>query len=154
MIDKLNAQEIEDVLKENVIGRIGCHANGQTYIVPISYAYDGRCIYIHTYEGKKIEMMRQNPQICFEVDTFKDLANWKSVIAWGTFEEIKDEDERRSALKILLNRSLPIVSSVTTHLGEDWPFQSEESIANIDGLVIKFTLHEKTGRFETLKYFE
>ena len=41
-------------------------------------------------EGKKIEMMRKNPEVCFQVDAIADLLNWESVICWGKFEEIVD----------------------------------------------------------------
>lgn len=43
---------------------------------------------------KKIEMMRKNPKVCFEVDDIKNIFSWKSVIAWGTFEEITDIAEQ------------------------------------------------------------
>ena len=68
-----------------MIGRIGCSANGLTYVVPISYAYDNRYIYAHSKEGMKIQMMRLNPMVCFEIDTMDDLENWQSVVVWGRF---------------------------------------------------------------------
>src|SRR5687768_6127046 len=101
MLGKLTTTEIEEIIMHQTVGRIGCHANGITYIVPISYAYDGQYVYMHSYEGQKIDMMRKNPDICIEVDVMSDMANWKSVIAWGTFEELKDIEERNNGLKIL-----------------------------------------------------
>ena len=147
MIGKLNAAQIEEVLHKQLIGRIGCNADGITYIVPISYAYDGESVYMHTYEGQKMEMMRKNPDVCFQVDTMNDMANWRSVIAWGAFEELKEEEERTKGLNVLLNRSLPLVSSETTHLGSLWPFQSN-NVSDIDGIVFRIHLKDKTGRFE------
>jgi len=41
MLGKLTMAEIEEVIKHQIVGRIGCHANGMTYRVPVSYAYDG-----------------------------------------------------------------------------------------------------------------
>ncbi|MBK5270705.1 MAG: pyridoxamine 5'-phosphate oxidase family protein, partial [Bacteroidia bacterium] len=61
MFENLSPVEIETVLQNQIIGHLGCHSDGLTYIVPISYAYDGEYIYCHTYEGKKLEMMRKNP---------------------------------------------------------------------------------------------
>ncbi len=75
MFGNLNKDEIEEVLKHHLIGRIGCYAFDTTYIVPISYGYDGESIYCHTYEGLKITMMRKNPRVCFEVDTMENMAN-------------------------------------------------------------------------------
>ena len=148
MLGKLNPEEIEEVLQSQIIGRIGCHAGGVTYVVPISYAYNGIYIYAHTHEGKKIDMMRENPKICFEVDTMENMANWKSVIAWGEFEELTDEKEREAGLQILLNRILPIITSKTVQLSPHWPFPPED-VNNIKGIVYRFKLTEKTGRFET-----
>jgi len=149
MIGQLSSTEIENVLFDQVVGRIACHYKDEIYIVPISYAYDGKCIYCHAYEGKKMEIMRQNSRVCFQVDEMKDMSNWKSVIAWGEFEELKEE-EKTKALSILLKRELPIVSSVTTHLGEAWPFSTDDinELNAIPGIVFRISLTEKTGKFE------
>ncbi len=150
MIGKLSSEEIENLLYNQVTGRIGCHDKDIVYVVPISYAYDGKYIYCHSYEGKKMKIMRKNPRICFQVDEMKDMGNWKSVIAWGDFEELVDKKEMNKALVILLNRRLPVISSITTHLGEAWPFSGENGneLNNIPGIVFRISLQEKTGKFE------
>lgn len=146
MFQKMNTVEIEQLLQQQLVGRIGCHANGLTYVVPVSYAYDGNYVYCHTFEGMKMDMMRKNPEICFEVDNTKNLANWQSVIAWGTFEELPVGNDRRDAIDILGKRELPIVSSQTMHLGSRWPFTSADD--KIDGIIFRIQLKEKTGRCE------
>lgn len=147
MIGHLNPAEIEQVLHSQILGRIGCHADGVTYIVPISFAYDGDFIYVHTHEGMKIDIMRRNPAICFETDAIDNMANWKSVIAWGDFEELIFGKDREQALNWLLARSLPIVSSETTHLSPNWPFPPAD-VNDIQGVVFRVRLNNKTGRFE------
>lgn len=148
MLGNLPLLQIEDVLKNQLVGRIGCSLNGETYIVPISYAYDGDKIYCHTKEGKKTAIMRNNPNVCFQVDEMKNMANWKSVIVQGVYEEVKDKEERARGMQILLNRYLPVISSVTTHIGEHWPFHPED-MNHIDGIVFCIVIKEKTGKFET-----
>lgn len=143
----LTVAEIEEVLRGQIVGRVGCHADDKTYIVPISYAYDGQYIYGHTKEGMKISMMRKNPKLCFQTDHFDNMANWKSVIAWGEFEELAGAAERRQALEKLVLRILPILSSETVHLYPHWPFPPQD-IDNIKGIVYRIRLTEKTGRFE------
>jgi nitroimidazol reductase NimA-like FMN-containing flavoprotein (pyridoxamine 5'-phosphate oxidase superfamily) len=147
MIGILNKEGIEGLLRNQVIGRIGCQLHNTVYVVPVSYAYDGAYIYVRSFEGKKIIMMRQNPAICFQVDNMTDLANWQSVIAYGEFEELTDTNDRKKALEVLVNRRLPLVSSETTRLGKIWPFQPEDLNA-IEGIVFRVRLTEKTGRFE------
>lgn len=148
MLGALTSPQIEEVLKSGLVGRIGCHANDETYIVPISYAYDGQYIYCHTHEGKKTAIMRQSPNICFQVDEMQNMANWKSVIVQGRYEELTQKQDRVLAMQTLLNRYLPIISSVTTHLGEHWPFQPED-VDEIKGVVFRINIREKTGRFES-----
>jgi nitroimidazol reductase NimA-like FMN-containing flavoprotein (pyridoxamine 5'-phosphate oxidase superfamily) len=147
MIGKLNTTEIDELLKKNFVGRIGCHNGEEVFIVPVSYAYDGKYIYVRSFEGKKIDMMRKNPKVCFEVDETQDMAHWQSVIAWGKYEELTDESERNKALKILIDRQLPILSSATTHLGDFWPFPPQD-LNTIKGIVFRILLEEKTGRYE------
>jgi nitroimidazol reductase NimA-like FMN-containing flavoprotein (pyridoxamine 5'-phosphate oxidase superfamily) len=77
----------------------------------------------------------------------KTMANWRSVIVHGEFEELKDKEDRRTGMQILLNRYLPVISSVTTHIGEHWPFHPED-VNHIDGVVFRILVKEKTGKFE------
>lgn len=148
MIGILNEAQIETLLATQLIGRIGCYANGSSYIVPISFAYDGESVYAHTHEGQKTAMMRTNPEVCFEVDDVRDTANWQSVIAWGRYEELSEPREREHALRVLMNRELPLSSSSTTHLGQHWPFSSGD-LDKIKGVVFRIRLQTMTGRFET-----
>ena len=148
MLGSLDSKQIEEVLAHQVVGRIGCSAEGITYVVPISYAYDGEYIYGHTLDGMKISMMRKNPAVCFEVEEMKDMANWKSVISWGQFEEVAEKTERNKALQVLVDRILPLISSQTTHLSPQWPFPVD-NFEKIKGIIFRIRLKEKTGRFET-----
>lgn len=148
MLGKLTEVEAEEILRQQVVGRIGCYADGVTYVVPVSYAYDNKSIYVHTLEGMKLRMMRFNPNVCFETDVLNDMANWKSVISWGAFEEIVDPVERDKALQILLSRKLPFLSSITTHLSGEWPF-SPKDLNKIEGIVFRIALEKMYGRFES-----
>jgi nitroimidazol reductase NimA-like FMN-containing flavoprotein (pyridoxamine 5'-phosphate oxidase superfamily) len=147
MFGNLGEDAIETVLRHQIIGHIGCHANDITYVVPISYAYKDGCVYTHTEEGMKLNMMRQNPKVCFEVYRMENMGNWQCVIGWGNFEEIKDNTERTAALNILLKRSLPIITSKTVQLTAEWPFVPED-LNTISGVVFRIRLTVKTGRYE------
>lgn len=151
MIRQLSPIEIDDLLHKQIVGRIGCTYENEIYIIPMSYAYDVEYVYCHSYEGKKMEMMRKNPKVCFQVDEMKDMGNWKSVIAWGDFEELTDKKEKTKALKILLQRPLPFISSITTHLGETWPFSEKDGdeLNKIPGIVFRISIKTKTGKYES-----
>jgi hypothetical protein len=130
------------------VGRLASCADNVPYVVPLSYAYDGEYIYCHTGEGRKVEILRKNPTVCFQVDEMMDMANWKCVVVYGTFEELKGREERNKAMSILLNRYLPVISSVTTHLGEHWPFHPDDT-SDIKGVVFRIAIKSKSGRFES-----
>ncbi len=147
MFGELNPREIEDLISHQFIGRIGCYADEVNYVVPVSYAYDGTYVYSRSFEGMKVKMMRQNPNVCFEVDNTKNLANWQSVITWGEFEEIKNTAERAKALQKLQDRILPIISSETMHITPQWPF-SPNDMNSIEGIIYRIRLTKKTGRYE------
>lgn len=147
MFGKLNTQEIERLLESQLVGHIGCQYGASVYVVPISYAYDGDYIYCHTQEGMKIDCMRKNPKVCFEVDHQQNMANWESVIAWGEFEELQDTEQRNKALRRLHERILPLIASETVQLSPDWPFPPEE-FSEIKGVTFRIRLTEKTGRSE------
>jgi nitroimidazol reductase NimA-like FMN-containing flavoprotein (pyridoxamine 5'-phosphate oxidase superfamily) len=148
MFGTLNAEQVDQLLGSQLIGRLACAMEGDPYIIPISYAFHNGEIYCHAEEGKKIDIMRSNPRVCFQVDEMKDMANWKSVIVNGDFQEMKEKEDRTKVLQILLDRYLPVISSVTTHLGEHWPFHPEKA-DSIKGVMFKILVREKTGRFES-----
>src|SRR3954454_2836820 len=103
-MDELAADEIDDLLRSELVGRIGCHAGGRTYVVPVIYAYDDGCLYVVSVEGRKIHMMRANPEVCFEVDRYEvSTGSWRSAIAEGRFEELDGGDVQRT-LSLLAER--------------------------------------------------
>jgi uncharacterized protein len=149
MIGKLTDEQIEEVLKGNVLGRIGCSEGNKVYVVPINYVYDGKHIIGHSVVGMKIRMMRNNPAVCFEVDEMKSFTNWKSVIVWGQYQELTDERERYPAMKLFVDRMLRMKISETAIP----PELSEHRVhprspGNIKPVIYRIIITEKTGRFE------
>lgn len=149
MLGKLRDTEIEEVLRNNLLGRIGCHDEGKTYVVPVNYVYDGNSIIAHSMIGMKIQMMRKNSQVCFEVDEMKDFMNWKSVILWGEYQEITDTMERYRAMKFFVDHTLRTKISETAIP----PEISEKSIHPkyndaIKPVIYRIVILEKTGRYE------
>jgi hypothetical protein len=89
MIVDLTKSEIDELLRRQVVGRIGCHAGGSTYVIPVIYVWEGDCVYVQSMEGRKIRMMRENPEVCFEVDEYESGGGWGSVIVQGVYEELE-----------------------------------------------------------------
>jgi uncharacterized protein len=116
-IGRLNDRDALALLREGTLGRLGCIAAGWPYVVPVNYIFDGRDIYIHSLPGKKIDALRANPRVCLQVDEIKDSYNWRSVIAYGTFEEVSGEETRENVLTRLYSR-LPHMTPVESKLVE------------------------------------
>jgi uncharacterized protein len=143
MLGELNKREIIEFLESKFIGRLGCHLNGETYIVPVNYVYQGNAVYAHSGEGKKIDMLRANPQVCFQVDEIDNMFKWKSVILWGTFEELKGQ-ERQQAMQGLILRIMP----ATNDPGRE-PSHGISPAFHDNLIVYRINIHEATGRFES-----
>jgi uncharacterized protein len=100
----LSPDEIEDFLRGQRIARLGCHAGGETYVVPVIYAYEDGAVVTVTTEGRKVAMLRENPRVCVEVDEYESTSgSWRSVIAQGTAHELAG-DEIEAALTLLRER--------------------------------------------------
>ncbi len=140
MVGDLGSRDVERILHENIIGRIGVHAFGKTYVVPITYVYDGAAVYAHSHDGMKMHMMRENPHVCFEVDHMDGVANWESVIAWGTFEELRGVEATRT-MEMLVRELEPRLEGPPG--GSAHPRSGQ-----VPALVYRIRLDERTGRFE------
>ena len=149
MLGDLTREQIEHLLHSEVVGRIGCHAEDRTYVVPVNYAYDGEFLYGHAAPGMKLRMMRANPEICFQVDHRTGLSDWQSVIAWGTFEELYG-DEATRAMELLLDRLLPLLTSEGPLATRGEARATLAAGTPVEDLAIyRIRLRERTGRFET-----
>ena len=134
-IRELSAAGIEALLRTAIIGRIACceHGrigDGRPYVVPLAYGYDGEAVYAHSGPGRKLDLMRAEPRVTFEVDEAEASDRWRSVIAEGTFEEINDQRQREAALAVIYGaNAVPDLGSQT--------------------IVFRIRLTSRSGRYET-----
>lgn len=147
MLGELTKNEMNNLLSSQVVGRIACCVDNAPYIVPVTYTFDGDYIYGQTLEGKKLEILRNNTQVCFEVDTMTDMRNWKSVIVYGRFEELIGEEEE-SARKVLFDRVLTLMTSSTIHPHEHQVSTEVEDTNRVKPVMYRIHISEMTGRFE------
>jgi nitroimidazol reductase NimA-like FMN-containing flavoprotein (pyridoxamine 5'-phosphate oxidase superfamily) len=147
MLGELTPEQINGVLFSEVVGRIGCFSDGRPYVVPITFVFDGEAVIGHSAEGLKIRMMRANPFVCFQVDKRENLANWRSVIAWGHYEELHGK-EAHDALQILVARLMPLVTSETLTWRHDASPTAGQPANAPKTVIYRIRLTERTGRFE------
>jgi uncharacterized protein len=149
MIENLTNAQIEEVLKDNVWGHLGCNDGFNTYVYPFNYLYDGRYITCHSQQGFKTQVMDQNNRVCFQVDEVKDHKNWKSVMVLGEYQEVGDAREYNDASRAFADRRLFLKiseSSIMSHTNA----QEENTQLTDDSkpVIFRIVIDEKNGRFE------
>jgi hypothetical protein len=134
MIGILSRDEMTQMLQRHRVGRIGCSSNDRPYIVPINYVYECDAIYAYSMPGRKINIMREQPLVSFEVDEFDSPSNWRSIIAEGVYEELNDVPGSAFAKRLLVNGFGELVSR-----GLD---------ASPPVILFRIRITELSGRFE------
>lgn len=114
---KLSNEDALKILRDGKLGRLGCIADGEPYVVPINYFFDGEHIYVHSLAGKKINALRANPRACLQVDEIEDSYHWRSVIIQASYEEITDEHLREKMLAELFRR-MPHLTPVESKMSK------------------------------------
>ena len=109
----MDREEIESIIKKADFCRLGLSDNNNPYIVPLNFGYRDRCLYFHTAKvGKKIDMIKTNNRVCFELDIDHEVVRaenpcdwnmkYRSVIGYGRAFLLEDIDEKRRALDIIV----------------------------------------------------
>ncbi|MCX9082968.1 MAG: pyridoxamine 5'-phosphate oxidase family protein [Candidatus Methanoperedens sp.] len=106
-------EEIESIIEKSNVCRVALSENNSPYIVPVCFGYKDNCLYFHSaMEGKKIDIIKKNNNICFEFDIHGGLlksekpCDWdieySSVIGFGKASFINGFNEKIKALKIII----------------------------------------------------
>lgn len=100
-IRDLTDAEMNDVLEHQLYGHLACILpDGRPYVVPVTFVHDDEYIYGFSSAGQKIDALRQNPSVCFQTELLINEGVWKSVIAWGAFEELSGTNEIHASMLI------------------------------------------------------
>jgi nitroimidazol reductase NimA-like FMN-containing flavoprotein (pyridoxamine 5'-phosphate oxidase superfamily) len=149
MLGKLSPQEIEQLLLEETVGRIGCIFHGRPHIFPVSYVYDGARIICHSAEGTKLRAMRAQPNVCFEVDRVRALNEWRSVVVRGRFEELHGP-EAAGAMSLFVERLRPLLTdAVAPGHGIHAVTPHGRARSQAEATIYCLHLRDKQGRFES-----
>lgn len=147
MLGQLNDTQIQNILSSQAVGRLACTDGKKPYIVPVTYTYDGKYVYGQTNEGTKLKMLRKNPNVCFEVDMMTDMRNWQSVIVFGKFEELKNEQAKK-ARNILFGHVFSLMTSSTIHVHEHEVTEELDDSNRVKYVMYRIKIKKVTGRFE------
>jgi nitroimidazol reductase NimA-like FMN-containing flavoprotein (pyridoxamine 5'-phosphate oxidase superfamily) len=106
-------KEIEDILKACSVCRLAMVDEDKPYLVPMNFGYRDGALYLHSArEGRKIDLIRKNPHVCFEVDEIVQFrkaeracdwgVEYKSVIGSGKAVFLTDPEEKRRAFDTIM----------------------------------------------------
>ncbi len=106
-------REMQDILGQGLVCRLGLSDGRFPYIVPMSYGVRNGRLYLHgAGEGTKIDLIRRNDRVCFEVDVDARVARgdspcrwsmkYRSVIGFGRARLLEDDAEKRAGLDAIM----------------------------------------------------
>ena len=110
--------QIEPILQECKVCRIAMIADGKPYVIPMNFGYTwndtGLTLYFHSgLKGKKIDALKADPRICFEMDTQHSLTGegdlacrysyaFSSVVGEGSVEFAQNNDQKRAGFEHIM----------------------------------------------------
>ncbi len=106
----------KDLLIKGKFATIALCRGDEPYLVTLNYGFDDTagCLYFHCApKGLKLDFLLQNPNVCATV--IEDLGyvdgqcdhRYRSVVIWGTMSIVKDPEEKRHGINVLLDHLEP-----------------------------------------------
>jgi uncharacterized protein len=112
-VEDMAPAEMQALLKRESFGHLGCARDGRPYVVPMSYAYDGKELYFFTTEGMKTQFIEANPQVCLQVEEITDSTHWRSVMVIGKAEHLTNAEEMQRAMKLITERDPSLTPAIS-----------------------------------------
>lgn len=109
-------KEIEGIIKKAIVCRLGLSVNDQPYIVPLNFGYEKNELHFHCSKaGKKLDMIRKNNHVCFEIESDMELIksehacvgwtmHYASVIGFGKAFIVDELEEKKRSLEIIMKQ--------------------------------------------------
>ena len=143
---------IEEVLRENGVGRLATAVNDHPYVVPLNFVYFDGKVFFHSHkDGTKMKNIAENPRVCFEVDSGEIVTGekpcdftWKyrSVIVSGKAHIVTDAGKRLTVLKRLSDKYSPGKGKLLT---------AEDLAKNPQLVIVEIAVDEMTGKKSPVK---
>lgn len=142
---------LHEILNQSEVCRIALCDGEKPYLVPMNFAYNENRLYLHSAtSGRKIDIIKKNNSICFQMDIKTQMVrsenpcNWGmkylSVIGSGKAHLIDDISGKKEALDIIMAK----YSQKSIESDEKLFEYSENSLNNVR--VIRVEVEEITGK--------
>jgi nitroimidazol reductase NimA-like FMN-containing flavoprotein (pyridoxamine 5'-phosphate oxidase superfamily) len=107
--------EIEEIIRKAQVCRLAMSVADHPYIVPLCFGYQPGVLYFHSAgEGKKLDMLEENQNVCFEFDVDVELLkadeacdfgmNYRSVIGFGKAQILEDDEAKRRGFDAIMRQ--------------------------------------------------
>jgi nitroimidazol reductase NimA-like FMN-containing flavoprotein (pyridoxamine 5'-phosphate oxidase superfamily) len=135
---------LEEIISRSKVCKLAMCEGDIPYIVPMCFGFRNHTLYLHSApKGKKIEILKKNPNVCFEFEIFTQIIQsakackwgmkYRSVIGFGTAGFITDDDLKRDAFDVIMNQY------------SDETFSYEEASLK-SAIIIKVEIRSMTGK--------
>jgi uncharacterized protein len=105
---------IDDLIKRALVCRLGMVDGDEPYIVPMNFGYDGKSLFFHcAKEGRKIDILRRNGKVCFEIDLDTEVIKgdvackwsmrYRSIEGVGHAHLVEDIESKRHGLNVIMS---------------------------------------------------
>ena len=136
---------LDEVLHMAPICRLAMSDNDQPYVIPLNFGYEDNALYFHcAREGKKLDILRKNNRVCFELDVDHELVKGESGCEWG----MKGRSVVGIGKAFLINDTVGkqrAFDIIMKHYGAPAPFSYKERGLE-KALVIKVEIESMTGK--------
>jgi hypothetical protein len=135
--------QVEAILQDAKVCRIGLSEGGMPYIVPVCFGFAEGCLYFHSARTReKIEVLRKNPRVCFEVDIPGILTGTGPSVPGDAVPKrcrVRDSGTAQSA-----KEKRPGLACIISHYANAFPVFPDEAIQEV--AVIKARISSMTGK--------
>ncbi len=119
-VEEMSSEDCKNLLQRINYGHFGVSRESVPYVVPLHYAYDLHDIFIFTTEGKKTDIINENPQVCLQVEEIIDEKQWQSVIVTGEALRLTNEKEYKHAMNFILAENPKLTPALSIHWMDQW----------------------------------
>ena len=77
-------EEIEGIINKAIVCHIGLVDGDEPYVIQVCFGYERNVLYFHSaLKGRKIELIKKNNKICFEMETDVEVRRAEEACRWG-----------------------------------------------------------------------
>jgi nitroimidazol reductase NimA-like FMN-containing flavoprotein (pyridoxamine 5'-phosphate oxidase superfamily) len=135
---------IDDIISSSIVCKLAMSHENRPYLVPLCFGYRDGALYFHSApEGKKIEILKANPDVCFLFEIYTQVIKsaeackwgmkYRSVMGFGKASFITDSESKKRAFDIIMKQY------------DDGSFSYNDALLDAS-VIIKVEIDHMTGK--------